>query len=341
VKSACPAAQRPALRAFPFGGFRPSVAAPCRSPCPALPLVKVRCSSESCLRPDCGGIGFPASAEASAFLPGPADLSDRHPPRAFARGFILPRAFRLLQSTATDDLPSVPRTTSRPSEGQRAPPLGFQFPHRDISRRRPLVPGVPTPRADGPSSTFRTSSTVCSATCLAGLFRPAAASRVCPSGVCPSPRSRTGFRRPSHALLPLDGGACGLTRAGDPILVFRALLPAESAVTAEPVRAPSDPRPSWASPPPGLPSPHRGNAFAFPPPTTFTATSPLRPVLGVSPVRGSVCLGPGYRPARGFWPEPPPSFRKTGSRPRVWRPTGPPDTQDLGARLVPARSLRN
>ena len=275
------------------------------------------------------GYRVPRTRRASAFLPGPADLSDRHRPRAFARGFILPRAFRLLQSPATDDLPSVPRTTSRPSEGQRAPPLGFQFPHRDISRRRPLLPGVPTPRADGPSSTFRTSSTICSATCLAGLFRPAAASRVCPSGVCPSPRSRTGFRRPSHALLPLDGGACGLTRASDPIVDFRALLPAESAVTAEPVRVPSDPRPSWASPPPGLPSPHRGNAFASPPPTTFTATSPLRPVLGVSPVRGSVCLGPGYRPARGFWPEPPPSFRKTGSRPRVWRTTGPPDTQDL------------
>jgi hypothetical protein len=36
------------------------------------------------------------------------------------------------------------------------------------------------------------------------LFHPAATSRVCPSGVCPSPRSRTGFPRPSHALLPLS-----------------------------------------------------------------------------------------------------------------------------------------
>jgi hypothetical protein len=237
--------------------------------------------------------------------------------------------------------PRYPGQSCDHPEASRAPPLGFQFPHRGVSRRRPLLPGVPSPRADGPSSTFRTSSTVCSATCLAGLFRPAATSRVCPSGVCPSPRSRTGFRRPSHALLPFDGGACGLTRASDPIFDFRALLPAESAVSTEPVRAPADPRPSWASPPPGLPSPHRGNAFTFPPPTTFTATSPLQPVLGVSPVRGSVCLGPGYRPARGFWPEPPPSFRETGSRPRVLRPTGPPDTQHLGARLVPRCSLRN
>jgi hypothetical protein len=199
------------------------------------------------------------------------------------------------------------------------------------------MPGAPTLRADVPSSTFRTSSTVCSATCLAGLFRPAATSRVCPSGVCPSPRSRTGFRRPIHALLPLGGGTCGLTRSSDSTLGFRALLPAESAVSAEPVKAPADPRPSWASPPPGTPATHRGNAFAFPPPATFTAASPLRLVLGVSPVRGSVCLGPGHRPARGFWPEPPTSFRKTGSRPRAWRPTGPPDTQHLGAGFVPQR----
>jgi hypothetical protein len=42
---------------------------------------------------------------------------------------------------------------------------------------------------------------------FAGLFHPAATSRVCPSGVCPSPRSRTGFPRPRHALLPLDVAA--------------------------------------------------------------------------------------------------------------------------------------
>ncbi len=253
----------------------PPVAAPCRSPCPALPLMEVRCSSECCLRPERGGIGFPAPARTSAFRPGPAVSSNRHPPRTFARSFILPRASRLLQSAATDDLLSVPRTTFRPPGGQRAPPVGFPFPHRDISRRRPLLPGAPTPRTDGPPSTFRTSSTVCSATCLAGLFRPAAASRVCPSGVCPSPRSRAGFRRPIHALLALDGGACGLTRAGDPIPVFRALLPAESAVSTEPVRAPVDPRPSWASPPPGLPSSHRESAFTPPPPATLNRNEPV------------------------------------------------------------------
>src|SRR5256714_5223710 len=42
---------------------------------------------------------------------------------------------------------------------------------------------------------------------FAGLFHPAATSRVCPSGVYPSPRSRTGFTRPIHALLPLSATA--------------------------------------------------------------------------------------------------------------------------------------
>src|SRR5205823_14758853 len=102
----------------------------------------------------------------------------------------------------------------------------------------------------------------------------------------------------------------------------RALLPAESAVSMEPVKVPADPRPSWASPPPGSLSSHRGHAFASPAPATFTATSPLRVVLGVLPVRGSVFLGPGYRPARGFRPEPPPSFRETGSRSASCDPPG-------------------
>src|SRR4051794_21658734 len=43
--------------------------------------------------------------------------------------------------------------------------------------------------------------------------------------------------------------------------------------------------------------------------------SPPQLVLGVSPVYGSVFLYPGYRPARGFWPELLLSFRKISSRP--------------------------
>jgi len=188
---------------FPFGGSRTAglctaqVAPPGTASLEGSVLLGVL--SAAGLR----GYRVPRSRQGLGISTGSSGMSsDRHRPRACARGFILPRAFRLLQSSKTDCLPSVPRTTSRPSGGRRAPPVGSSFPHRGTSKRRPLMPGDPTPRADVPSSTFRTSSTVCSATCLAGLFRPAATSRVCPSGVCPSPRSRTGFRRPSHALLP-------------------------------------------------------------------------------------------------------------------------------------------
>ena len=139
VHSTCPAAQRPAMRAFPFGGSRTAGRCTVQVTLPGTASregsVLLGVLSAAGLR----GYQVPRTRQASAFLPGPADLSDRHQPRAFARGFILPRAFRLLQSPATDDLPSVPRTTSRPPGGQRAPPVGFQFPHRGVSRRRPLV----------------------------------------------------------------------------------------------------------------------------------------------------------------------------------------------------------
>jgi len=63
-------------------------------------------------------------------------------------------------------------------------PGGF-FPLGDLNRKRPLDSGFPGPEPI-PSSAFRTPSTVCSASGLAGLFHPAAASRVRSSGVFPS-----------------------------------------------------------------------------------------------------------------------------------------------------------
>jgi len=129
-------------------------------------------------------------------------------------------------------------------------------------------------------------------------------------------RSRTGFPRPVHALLALSARACGLTRASSGALDFRALLPAASAVTSgtclgsHPIRAP-----------PGLSllrvfTPRTvGTISRSLHPRPFFAASPPRPALGVSTARGTVDLGPGYRPARGFWPEPPSSFRRMSSRP--------------------------
>jgi len=48
----------------------------------------------------------------------------------------------------------------------------------------------------------------------------------------------------------------------------------------------------------------------------LTAKNPSRLVPGVSPLPGWACLDSGCRPARAFWPEPPSSFRKSGSRSR-------------------------
>jgi hypothetical protein len=57
-------------------------------------------------------------------------------------------------------------------------------PLRDVSRRHPHTRGVPVPRF-GPSLAFRTPSTVFAAAGLAGLFRPAAASRISLQGFVP------------------------------------------------------------------------------------------------------------------------------------------------------------
>jgi hypothetical protein len=152
-------------------------------------------------------------------------LSDRRPLQARTRSFILPRAFRLLQSPRQPTCSSCDLAAAK----ERLP--RGSVPHRGINRRRPLMPGDPTPQAHVPSAAFPTPSTVCSATCLAGLFHPAATSRVCPPGVCPSPRSRTGFPRPIHALVRFEASACGLTRASFRPADFRALLPAVSAVS--------------------------------------------------------------------------------------------------------------
>jgi len=108
----------------------------------------------------------------------------------------------------------------------------------------------------------------------------------------------------------------------DCALDFRALLPAASAVSVETGWVSTDPRPSWASAPPGTLPAQRGNAFASPPPSAFTVKNPSRLALGVSPLRGLACLESGCRPARAFRPEPPSLLSK--SRVRGLVPDGPP-----------------
>jgi hypothetical protein len=122
-----------------------------------------------------GCIGFPAPASHSPFLvvsavclpmPSSALLRTRiHPPVDFAP----------LQSPPVSCLPRASRPEA-PSLGLQAPSSRHQPP---ASLHRGSTPGT------YPSSAFLTPSTVSSANSLAGLFHPAATSRVLPPGVFP------------------------------------------------------------------------------------------------------------------------------------------------------------
>jgi hypothetical protein len=169
------------------------------------------------------------------------------------------------------------------------------------------------------------------------LFHPAATSRVCPSGACPSLRSRTGFPRPIHALLPLNAIACdqrprprlqGFAPRCECGVGRNGLGPDRSAPLLGFSSSGCSLRATWECL-------HIPSA-----PDLSTAKNPSRLALGVSPLHGLACLDSGCRPARAFWPEPPSSFRKSGSRPVSGDPPEPPDTQNHRARVVPASERR-
>ena len=135
-------------------------------------------------------------------------------PQRLTAGFILPRAASSSECAAACVLPRLPlRPTEIVHSGKTGPLQGFRVPS---SRRQPVASTChaehPAPRYV-PSSAFLTPSTVYSATCLAGLFHPAATSRVCPPGVT-TPRSRAGSS-PTAALLSLGIRTCSRDCAGD------------------------------------------------------------------------------------------------------------------------------
>jgi hypothetical protein len=180
-----------------------------------------------------GLLGSPSSAATSTFRPGPA-VSPRtpstarfrvrlHPPASFPPS---PECYGLqTASRARRNLATSPRPKSAS--------LGVLSLIATSTSGVHHSPGNPYPRVKFRPRRFSRPRRFAPPPASAGLFHPAATSRVCPAGVCPSPRSRTGFPRPNHALLPLNGAACGLTRASSPALGFRALLPALSAVPTE------------------------------------------------------------------------------------------------------------
>ena len=92
--------------------------------------------------------------------------------------------------------------------GRRAPPMGslslIAAPATGVHHSA----GNPDPAVTFRPRRFSRPRRFAPPTAFAGLFHPAATSRVCPSGVCPSLRSRTGFPRPIHALLTLGAPAC-------------------------------------------------------------------------------------------------------------------------------------
>jgi len=159
---------------------------------PALQTVRtLRCAafrevhspSECCGQPSPGPIGWPVPALIPVFRPDHCGFSSTvHPD--LKPGLHPPASF----------VPPSKSCGSQPARLRGRLPWSF-FPHRDVRHRRPPLRGFHL-RGHVPSPAFRTPSTVCSANAFAGLFHPAATSRVCPSGVCPSPRSRTGFHRP-------------------------------------------------------------------------------------------------------------------------------------------------
>jgi hypothetical protein len=127
------------------------------------------------MRQACGVIGFSTPASPSPFLTGPAVHTRRRPPLFCKNGFILSEL-----RASTEFLPLL--TCPLPFWGSERLPWGCLPSARHgpaaSLQRGPILAGRP-------SSAFRTPSTVSSATGLAGLFHPAATSRVLPPGVSP------------------------------------------------------------------------------------------------------------------------------------------------------------
>src|SRR5437870_2651201 len=160
------------------------------------------------MRPNHGVIGLPRSRLNLGLSTGFCGLSSYavHRKLAFTASSSreLFASSRVLRQTTCS--PYLKRPCDLPID-RRAPPLGSP----PSSRRQPAAstirPGFPSRTLFRPRR-FSRPRRFAPPPAFAGLFHPAATSRVCPTGVCPSPRSRTGFPRPRHALLPLDAAAC-------------------------------------------------------------------------------------------------------------------------------------
>jgi len=145
------------------------------------------------------GLGLSPWPARSLFVRRPPHLSVRfHPPSSFPSPS---------ESCGLRAAPRAPVEPRDPTEPPKSASLGVLVPHRGISKRRPPFRRESLPSGHVPSSTFRTSSTVSSATCLRGLVSSRCHVQGLPFRGLSLARSRTGFPRPCHALLPLGAAA--------------------------------------------------------------------------------------------------------------------------------------
>jgi hypothetical protein len=310
---------------FPYGGS--SIA--CR--CPARVAPRCAPSHESPVLLGVLSAGELRGRWASPLPPRPRDFARAHavslrPPSAppfdgVSSSRELSAFSRVLRPARC---PSCLIESCDPTERPKSASHGVHVPHRDIDRRRPPLRGESRPRGHVPSSTFPTSSTACSATCLRGLVSSRCHVQGLPSrGLSLS--AEPCRVSPADSCPPAVGTRPPVT--SERALGFRALLPAASAVSVKTGWASTDPRPSWASCSSGY-SPLR--IVGMPSHSLRPRPSPRRTPRGWPPASRRCAGWLAWIQAAGplelsdLNPQPPFESRVRGLRFR--RPTRPPDT---------------
>jgi hypothetical protein len=257
--------------------------------------MRIRCAAKCCKRPKPGPAGLirrPPAFEDFA----PTLVRTFQPPSPRSWRVEVHPSVRFTSPSEHCDFRPAPATHDTgpcgpPSLDQERLPWGFL----PSSRRQPAASthaqGFPSP-CFGPSTAFLTPTTVYATTGLAGLFRPATAYRVRPSGDCPPPGARTGFpaRLPScrwtpHSPVLTPGRTLrprlqGFALQTDAVVAGNGEVDGSSAPLLG-LRLPRVFSPRTVRPTPGIEpvGPH--------PPATFTAMNPPQLIPGVLLVRGA------------------------------------------------------
>jgi len=160
------------------------------------------------MRPDHGVHRVPRSRHELGISTGPCGVSPSAVRRKLA--FTVSSSRELFASSEVlrqTTRPSCFEQILRPDDQPRSAFLGASSLIAASTSGVHSLPGAPIPPAMFRPRRFSRPRRFTPPPAFAGLFHPAATSRVCPPGVCPSPRSRTGFPRPFHALVTLNAQA--------------------------------------------------------------------------------------------------------------------------------------